>query len=529
MASDLRKRFLPVSIRARRKAAGVLLVIMLVTCSGVASAQAPDEAHAYVTYFGVEIEFTACQVSTEANCVLEFSIYRNPTPGFTQNPIWDGLIGNADQASHTITDTYQLKVGQSYTYQVCGGGLADTNRSNCKTTNTVTLSTPPTPTPTPKPTPNSANQNYCPNPWLPPVKLTGLGGTSQVSLKWTNPNQPCPAFITHNVVYRMTSAAVFQQLAKLNKTANNGPLPDRYIDTGPLLPHSLYLYEVCESDPNPLQQNCALSNAVSTWGADPILIATRVNATTVKLQVAVDEDMEISALSVTREGSDDPCRQGGTLGNGLQGCRTVTTGPNGIPTSPAHITTVYNWTQESTKGWTTSSTSAPYLINIPNDTGLSPGVEYYYQAHVVWAKVGQDSATVTVPNAYATAPSQSLRVGGAKPLSNAPPPPPSSAAARPALVPMFSSTSKLIRPTLPVGRTGASGALNLETAIKAAQARPGDAQALYALGEAYCASRVKNTGVSYMYMALLLAEKAGNTALATQIKNSLAGQGVKAE
>jgi hypothetical protein len=522
----VRKRLLRGSTTARRIVAVALLpllVITLVTCSGVASAQAPpDEAHAYIGLSGIEVEFTACLSSAEANCFLEFSIYRNP-PGFTQNPIWDGLIGNAD---HTITDT-GVKIGQSYTYQVCGGGLAETNRSNCRTTNTVKLSAPPPPTPTPTPAPkqNPSNENYCPSPWLPPQNLSGLGGGSQVSLRWTNPNQPCPAYITHNVVNRLTSAAVFQQLAKLDKAANNGPLPDRYVDTGPLLPHTSYYYEVCESDPDQYKRNCADSKGISTWGADPILMATRVNATTVKLQIAVDQAIGISSLSVTREGSDDPCRQGGTLGNGLQGCRTVTTGPNGVPMSPAHITTVYNWTQGSAGGWTTNSTSAPYLINIPNDTGLAPGVEYYYQAHVVWVSVGQDSATVTVPNAYATAPSQSMHVGGPKPISNAPPAPKSSAAARQATAPMLRPTSPMIRQAPLMRSTAAPGAGNLDAAIKDAQAKPGDAQALYALGEAYCARRVRNTGVSYMYMALLLAEKAGNAALAAQIKTSLAEQG----
>lgn len=72
-------------------------------------------------------------------------------------------------------------------------------------------------------------------------------------------------------------------------------------------------------------------------------------------------------------------------------------------------------------------------------------------------------------------------------------------------------------------------AANLNAAIKQVQQRPHDAQALYALGKAYCASRLTNTGVSYMYMALLLAEQARNAPLASLIKTSLAEQGVRAE
>ncbi len=69
---------------------------------------------------------------------------------------------------------------------------------------------------------------------------------------------------------------------------------------------------------------------------------------------------------------------------------------------------------------------------------------------------------------------------------------------------------------------------NLKTIINQVQQKPHDAQALYSLGKAYCANNERNTGVSYLYMALLLAEQSGNAPLATQIKNSLAEQGAGA-
>ncbi|HEV2615718.1 MAG TPA: hypothetical protein VGU63_03805, partial [Candidatus Acidoferrales bacterium] len=56
-----------------------------------------------------------------------------------------------------------------------------------------------------------------------------------------------------------------------------------------------------------------------------------------------------------------------------------------------------------------------------------------------------------------------------------------------------------------------------------------DAPALYALGEAYCAKNLKNACLSYMYVALSSARNTGNAALATQIKTSLAAQGVTAK
>jgi hypothetical protein len=67
---------------------------------------------------------------------------------------------------------------------------------------------------------------------------------------------------------------------------------------------------------------------------------------------------------------------------------------------------------------------------------------------------------------------------------------------------------------------------NVIASIKQVRQKPHDPQALYALGRAYCASKVRNTGVSYMYMALQLAEQTGNAALVAQIKASLAEQGV---
>jgi hypothetical protein len=435
--------------------AAALLLIGLVTCTGIASAQAPpDETHAYVSPFGVEVEFQTCLSSDALNCYADFSIYRNPQPGFTQNPIWAGTVGDANSTSHTITDT-QVKVGQSYTYQVCGGGLANSGRSNCRTTNTVTLSAPPppTPTPTPKPTQNSSNANSCFDQWAPPQKMSALGGLPQIHLKWTNPIQhQCPQLLTHIEVYRMGSTVIYQRLAELDKATNNGILPDRYTDTGPLQPHTAYYYQVCEGDANRTQSNCSFPHA-NTGGADPILMATRVNATMVKLQISVDQEMGISSLLVTREGSDDPCRQGVTLGNGSQGCRTATTGPNGVKTNAARIATVYDWTNGSTGGPTFSSKSAPYIINIPNDTGVAAGVEYYYKAHVVWGSGGQDfwgqdSTVVTVPSFYALAPAQGALPSGPKPIKRNGTPPPSQPA--PAMAPAVTSTAPMSPPASPL-------------------------------------------------------------------------------
>ena len=56
------------------------------------------------------------------------------------------------------------------------------------------------------------------------------------------------------------------------------------------------------------------------------------------------------------------------------------------------------------------------------------------------------------------------------------------------------------------------------------QQMPQDAQALYALGKAYCGKNLKDVCASYMYMALSSAQSAGNASLVKQIKASLGTQ-----
>jgi hypothetical protein len=342
----------------------------------------------------------------------------------------------------------------------------------------------------------------------------------------------------------------WKQLATLDKATNNGMLITRYADSGPFQPHTQYQYEVCEGGSPDWQNpnNCA-GTQTTTSGAAPVLTAKRVNATTVKLQISLDQYL-VTSIVITRQGSDDPCRQGGTLGNGLQGCPTT----NGLGGSPAQTVTVYNWNQSPQSGYPPgfqNSQSAPFVINLPDDTTVKPGVEYYYLAQVSWQGwTGQDSNTVTVPNAYGTATLQQSLAGGSKPIklnggappppsqskasagpTTAPPPPQSVTTARPMMTPappllqpgrtMMSSTGASTAPPA----TTASPA-NLDAAIKEAQQKPHDAQALYALGKAYCANNQRNTGLRYLNMALRLAEQAGNAPLTAQIKASLAQQGV---
>ena len=435
----------------------------------------------------------------------------------------------------------------------------------------------------------------CPTPWAPPANLTGVGGLPDVPLKWSNPNtgpgQSCPAPPTQVLIYRMGSNG-WQQLASLDKASNGGVLPVHYTDNSLLQPHTGYQYEVCEGGSpnwqNPVNclsphgvQHGSANSGIVTWGANPVLSATRAGANSVKLQLALDQ-YTVTSVVVTRQGSDDPCRQGGTLGNGLQGCSTVSS--NGLGGSPANTVTVYSWNESQASQYPPgfqNSQSAPFVINLPDDTSVKPGVEYYYVAQVTWLwAVEQDSITVTVPSFYATATSQRF-AGGLKsiqPNGSAPPPPPpsqsrsavmmspSSRSIAPAMVttnaaapapppgtagtPMLAATSTTATPMLQAGRpmlaepatssaptnaqpvsasraaTTLPNSSNILARIKELQQKPHDPQALYELGKAYCASRARNTGVSYMYMALLLAEQKGNLPLAAQIKATLAGEGV---
>ena len=675
---------------------GVLLLASFITCAGMASAQtAPDQVLASpLGPAAVQITFYACEYSDYPDCNYPFSIYRNP-PGFTQSPIISNLplgYGFYAGSSKTAWTDSTVKAGQTYTYEVCSGPKPDSSADNCTATTPVKVPFPPPPS-TPKPTVKLTSTS----PLMPSaeatldwtstnatsldlepgvgqvgvpagstnvdpaqtttytITATGPGGTAtanltlcgpvappenlsvlDVHLKWTNPAQPsCQPTLKDIRIFRQSPPSNLEFIALL--PSSNDILPNRYTDEGiyGALPHSPNQYLVCEGPSDGKNVNCAWSVVKFTWGADPVLTATRVNATTVQLKIVVDEVADVSAISVTRQGSDDPCRQRQNLGNGLQGCPTV--GPYGQPVG--HTDTVYNWISGSGSGPSLPK-SAPYVINLPDDTTVKPGVEYYYVAHVGWATGSvpgpeQDSATVTVPSIYGTVQGQQALAGGIKPLKlngGAPPPPsgsrvatasmlnptartvapaPSSAMTRPAVTttapapatqsttaarpmittapmmaaaapmtapapgsqmavrPMMAPTTSAAPPMLQPEHTMMSstdaaaappqpttaarlavapmkapssrtvlpvrpiaplpGAANLAAALKEVQQKPRDPQALYALGKAYCASRLRDTGVSYMYMALLLAENAGNAPLAAQIRIGLAGQGVSAK
>lgn len=490
------------------------------------------------------------------------------------------LQGEQTQITWTSTDATELKLDPGHQNVAIPTGSASVGPGTytITATNAVGQAT------------SSVSINLvCPTPWAPPTKLSAVVA-SNINLAWTNPStsidQWCPGPSSKVLIYRMGTNG-YQQLAELDKSSNNGTLPHRYSDTGPFQPHTGYTYEVCEGGSPNWQNpnNCASPPGVVhdssgfgivTGGANPVLTATRVSANTVKLKVSLDQ-YTISSITVTRQGSDDPCRQGGTLGNGLQGCTTTKIGSGGVPVSPANTVTVFDWTSSSGSqyppGWQNTQT-APFVVNLPDDTTVKPGVEYYYLAHVVWLwSVAQDSQTVTAPkNAYASASLQQSIAGGSIPIKQNGGAPPPQSGSKPAIAPMVSPTSRTITPassspmtrskvpatsppqqstakptTSPImasappllqpGRTmlSSTGAAqpstgasppNLDAAIKEAQQKPNDPQALYDLGKAYCANNQRDTGIRYLNAALPLAERAGNSALTAQIKANLAAQGV---
>ena len=486
------------------------LCLFILGVSSHAFAQAPpDSASAFPMGPGsAGITFTACQSSDQANCYLDFSLYRSP-PGFNQQPVQLTSV-NANLATHTIYDT-TVKPGQTYTYQVCAGGYANSDHSNCLATNSVKIPMqPPSNSGSGSNSGNSGNNgNNGTSIWSPPQNLQVTAGTAAVYLKWINPPKQASPPPTSITIFRDDGTGYWQSIAALDQAANHFKLNTSYADAGPLLPHSSYRYAVCEGLKAQYWNNCATSKFVGTGGATPVLTATRATATTVKLGVAVDNIFGLSEISITREGSDDPCRKGTTLGNGLQGCSTR--GPNGMPAG--NVVTV----ADLKNGMGSNSTSAPWVVNVPDDT-VKPGVEYYYQAHVTWVgPTESDSEIVTVPSTYATAPSSRVLASGAIKPINTPVPPPTPVGMRTAPAPMRAGPAAVTASN----RTS----LNLEAAISAVQQKPGDAGALYALGQAYCAARVRTACVNYLYMGLFRAQKAGDATLTAAIQSSLAAQG----
>ncbi|MEO6830211.1 MAG: hypothetical protein ABI164_10420, partial [Acidobacteriaceae bacterium] len=209
---------------------------------------------------------------------------------------------------------------------------------------------------------------------------------------------------------------------------------------------------------------------------------------------------------ITRQDSSDPCRRGGALANGEQGCKTSSYDANGVRINAPIIVTIYDKGAGSSFGANTAT--PPYVVEIPDDT-VTAGIEYYYQAHATWSgPLEQDSQTVTVPAtvAWRSLPRQKILVKsavGAKSVGR------QQRGAQPKISPKARAAS-------------------LSSAQARAKANPNDAQSLYELGQSYCDANLRNACVSTMYMGLLQSQKAGSMALTRQIQTRLAAEGVTA-
>jgi hypothetical protein len=448
---------------------------------------------------GILVSWVSCQTSGDANCQEYFTIYRNP-------PSLDTLLfvtNTANDSKRDHLDTDGLKASTTYSYLVCTGEkLAD--GSNCVSTSATTL--PPQSSGgsgngSGNGTGNQGSQNET-NTSTPPTDLKALAGDSTVLLDWQNPQSNWPLVIE---IYRvLTGGGSPGQIAVLNGDVSVKVPPNRWEDPGPLGPHYTYNYYVCSGSYDIQMRNCAYSNPVISWGANPIVSAVRSSTTTVKLSVAVDNLETLSWLKITRQDNSGPCGKGTTLGNGTQGCKTTTYGANGVPINAPVITTIYDKGRPSTT-FGASTATAPYVIDIPDDT-VTAGVEYYYQAAATWnGSLTQDSQTVTVP-----------------------------AGSLLHYLPQHTTFAKSVSGVHSAGMkagTQQSGSAKVSPAtVGLAQvkvkANPNDAQSLYTLGQSYCKANLKSACLSTMYLGLLQSQKAGTTALTNQIKTSMAAEGV---
>jgi hypothetical protein len=469
----------PVFSTHRRFAWSALLAAVVMALASTATAQSPPDSLDLVVQGpnAILVHFTACRISSADNCT-DMTIYRNP-PGF--DTLLTG-VQPADFSDISYLDT-KLTPLTKYTYSVCTGYSANKDRSNCLEASATTMAVPPSGGSGGNT--GSGSTTYTNN-LPPPTHLQATAGGSSVLLSWINPPDVSAGI---EVRRGITGATVPQPVTELPAGTT------RWADTSPLTPHTPYDYWVCTGKPDASMDSCAPFPSVTLWGANPVLTAVRSSATTVNLSVAVDNLFTLIALKVTREGGDDPCRQGSRLGNGAQGCKTRTFGPGGVPQNAPTISTVYQISPGSSIG--SNSTSPPWVIDIPDDT-VTAGVEYYYTAIATWiGPLEQDSQTVTVST---TVPLTRYR---------------------------GKSVIKSSVPSVHAGKlsTG-SGSVNLQSAQARLNAHPNDAQALYAAGQAYCAHQQREACISTMYLGLLQSRKAGTTSLSNQITKSLQDQGV---
>jgi hypothetical protein len=193
------------------------------------------------------------------------------------------------------------------------------------------------------------------------------------------------------------------------------------MDSGPLQPHTLYNYRVCIGTPDQVQalqyNTCVKSpRPFMDSGADPVLAATRLSATTVKLTLTLDNALylQVSPFTITRSVMDTSCGQGTTLANGLQGCPTRVMGPNGMG-RPVNIKSSVTLDLGSLSMSAPPIGYGPWSVTYVDNT-VTPNETYGYEAQVMWAgQMGGSSELEIVPSLYATVPKGRTLSNGVKP------------------------------------------------------------------------------------------------------------------
>jgi hypothetical protein len=382
--------------------AGAILMVLAAPGAFAQTSPAPitPEAKYNPAENTIDVTWTRCTGVDPAGCPATYAIYRTPpATASTVNPTTlEVLTGLAiDTAVITWRDP-STQPGGSYSYLVCTGTQKLAKQTNCTAAGAAAVPSPPPP-PSQGPDCDNPDGYPCNSAFSPPTNVQATAYLDAVMLQWVNTaNGWHPPVVQINLG---ESDGTFQDvLATLPATGT--VLPTRYSASagggpGTLVPHEATQLQVCEGIgyifmPVQMQTNCAVSNTVEVAGLDPVLAVTSAGVNSANLTVIVDNPINLTAIDVTRQESDDPARQGGTLGNGLQGCLLPSPVPGATPrcvnSQVLHLS-VSHATPDATG-------SLVKTFQLGPDTGLKPGVSYYYTATATWfGSLQQSSEVVT--------------------------------------------------------------------------------------------------------------------------------------
>jgi len=491
-----------------------VLLCMTMPVLSIAQGVAPLSPEAAVNGSTVVVTWTRCPYGStyrdEAVCPYTYAIYR--TPALATDPTVERLSGyDLDNGVATWTDTTVLP-GTSYNYLICAGSKKAANKSNCSGP-TADVGVPVAAPPTPPVDCSSYDALGCQAPgFAPPTAITATVYLDTAVLQWVNPpsNLPVPFIqIDTNQFYQYDWDDVLATLP-----ATGTALPTRFTASagggpGTLLPHNTAAFQVCEGIGYVYgyHPNCAESNAVNIGGLDPVLRVTAQSTTSAKLEVTVDNPAHLTSIDVTRQESDDPARQGTTLGNGLKGCL--------LPSPVAGA--VLTCTNSSVIHFVVPANSHSGTFAVGEDSNLKPGVTYYYTASANWfGTMQQSSQVVSFTDTYI------ISIPPVRGRSLAP----------------VAGASKL-QPSIAGQRVPSQAPIKTNAALKADEAAiparmtvvhpyrplPGSAADLLGRSQGFCAAGMDDVCANALQMAYSRALMTNDDATVTAVKNALAAQG----